>query len=110
MAKTAKNWTSTNTTASTWTTLVGEAATLASVIIANNATDSPGDRSVQLRLLDTAASPDDVLCRLLPAYTMAANESKTLDLRSMNIQSGQALQVYADGDNVDFMASGVIDA
>ena len=110
MSKTADNWPLTNITASTWTDLVAEAATVAAIVISNNATDSPGDRAVQVRLLDTASSPDAVLSRIVPATTLAANESKTLDLRSLNVKAGQSLQVYADGDNVDFIASGVVDA
>lgn len=110
MAKTEQNWSLNSYTNSEWTDLVAEAGTVAALVIANCSTDSPGDRVVEARIIDTASSPDAVLARILAPTTLATGDTKVFDLRSINVKAGQALQVKADAVDVDFFASGVVDA
>ena len=48
------------------------------------------------------------LARILPAYTISAGESETLDVKSLNIPAtSYKLMVQADTAGVHFTASGV---
>lgn len=101
MAYTTKNWTLNSYTVDTWTDLVGEAATIAALTIANTA---GGDAVVEMRLEDGGSS----LATIIPTSTLGSSESYTLDLRSLNITGTQKLQIRVDVTGVEFIASGVI--
>lgn len=96
-----KNWPLSAYTNNTWTDLVAEAATVASLIMSNT---SGTDAVVQIRLADT--TPDN-LAAILPPYTVAAGESEILDLRSINVLATQKLQIQVDIGGVEFLGSGV---
>lgn len=101
MALSPKNWTLSSYTNSTWTDLVGEVATVATLIITNT---TGAAINAQVRLEDAAAE----LSRIVPTTSIAANTAKVLDVRSLNITGTQALQAWADAAGVHFTASGVV--
>lgn len=98
---TPKNWSLSSYTNSTWTDIVGEAATVATVVVVNT---TGAAVNAQLRLEDAAAE----LSRILPTTSIPANTSKVLDVRSLNITGTQALQGWADAAGIHFTASGVV--
>ena len=97
----AKNYTLNSYTNDTWTTLVDEAAIIASIVIAN--TDGSATITFEVRLDDGASTE---VARILPPSTIDANVSQTLDLRSVVVGSGQRLQVKANAASLHFTASG----
>lgn len=101
MLYTTKNWSLNSYTNATWTDVVAEAATIATITIANT-TASPVE--VQLRVEDGGSS----LATILPPYSIGANDSYTLDVRSLNITGTQALQFQADAAGAEIFVSGVI--
>lgn len=95
---TPKNWKLTAYTNNTWTDVVGEAAILASILVAN--TDPANAINVQLRLSGGAV--------ILPASSVPASSSYALDLRSLNIGSGETLQLQASAAGINAIASGAV--
>lgn len=102
MALQTKNWTLNSYTNLTWTNLVAEQATIATITFANTAGSNV---TIQLRLEDGAGTG---LASILPSSVIAANESWTLDVRSLNITGSQRLQFQADIAGAEVLASGVV--
>ncbi len=104
MKLTPKNWPLTTYTDATWTPIVIEAepAIIASMVMANT---SAGPVTVGVRLGDGGTNK---VCTIVPAKTIAAGESFTLDLRSINVMIGQSIDVQADVVGAEFLASGVV--
>lgn len=102
MALTAANWTLDSYTVATWTDLLTDVSTVATLVMANTAV-SPAE--VQIRLTDNTPAK---LTTILPAYTLAAGTSEVLDLRSINVEANQRIQIQVDIAGVEFLASGVI--
>lgn len=98
---TPKNWTLNSYTDDTWTDLVAEPATVAAVIVANSGEE---EAEVKIRLEDAGSS----LATVLPPSVVAANESYTLDVRSLNLTGTQKLQIQCDVAGCEFVASGVV--
>ena len=95
---TAKNWKLTTYTNATWTNIVNEVATLATVIIAN--TDAGAARNVSIRLSGGLV--------IVPTTSIAAGAVFTLDVRSLNIVTGESLQANISAAGVNILASGAI--
>ena len=95
---TPKNWKLTSYTDNTWTIVVNEVAIIAAIVIAN--TDVGAARSVSLRLSGGAV--------ILPTASIPAGASYTLDVRSLNIISGESLQARASATGINILASGAI--
>ena len=95
---TPKNWKLTSYTDNTWTDVVNEVAIIAAIVIAN--TDVGAARSVSLRLSGGLV--------ILPTTSIPAGASYTLDVRSLNIISGESLQARASATGINILASGAI--
>ncbi len=98
MLTTAKNWKLTSYTNDTWTALVNEVATVATVILAN--TTSSTSITVMVRLSGGAV--------LLPPVVLTAGQVFTFDVRSLNIITGESLQVNCNAAGMNFVASGAV--
>lgn len=98
MLTTTKNWKLTSYTNSTWTNVVNEVATLAAVVIAN--TDLVNPITVGLRLSGGAV--------ILPSTSIPAGATYSLDLRSLNVITGESLQMEASAAGINVIASGAI--
>lgn len=102
MALTRKNWTLNSYTNATWTNVVAEAAVVACITIANTAGTAT---SVQLQLDNGSGTS---LATILPAYSIAAGESYTVDVRSLNVTGSQRLQFQANQAGAEVLASGAV--
>lgn len=100
-SKTEKNWSLDSYTVDTWASVVAEASTLAALIIANT---GAGDAIVQLRLADGGTKRSTIL----PPAVVASNDTRVLDIRSLNITGSQALEFQCDVAGVEITASGVV--
>jgi hypothetical protein len=96
-----KNWVLTSYTNDAWTTIVDEAAVVASILMAN--TSDANTPTVELRLDDGAGTE---VSRILPPSEFVANELQTLDIRSLVVEDGQRLQAKASAAGMHFTASG----
>lgn len=91
-----KSWSLTTYTNNTYTDLVAEESVLTTILISNT---TAGAITVAARIsLNNAV--------ILPPTSLAANDSKVLDVRSLSLASGQSLQVQASAAGVNFIASG----
>ena len=97
-----KNWPLISYVADTWTNVVSEVSTVASVIFCNVGT---GDVVIEMRV-DNGSGVKVVT--VLPPTIVAANESNSLDMNSLNITGTQRLQIRATAAGAEFLASGVI--
>lgn len=101
MALTPKNWSLSSYTDDTWTEVVGETAVVATVLLTNT---TGAAITVELRLAAGASE----LSRIVPATSIEANTSKVLDVRSLNLTSGQSLELKASATGIHALASGVV--
>jgi len=105
MALERKNWTLNTYANAAWSDLVSEEAILATILIANTDLVNPVVVGIQI-----ADGTDASLAVIVPGKTLAAGESVTIDIRSINLITGQKLQVQADAAGANFLASGVVSA
>lgn len=104
MARTAKHWPIKTYAALTWTDLVAEPGIVAALVVANTGAAAV---AVSVRLTNGAGVETAVL---VPLTTVAGNTSQAVDLRSVSLQAGTKLQVYAAAAGIHFTASGAADA
>lgn len=97
-----KNWLVSTYTDATWTNLVSEPATLATLVLTNT-TDT--DVVVEIQLVDDV---DTKLSTILPTFTLSGYGAEMIDVRSINVLHNQKIQVKADVAGAEFTASGVI--
>lgn len=102
MALSRKNWTLNTYTEDTWTDFVNEECTIASMVICNTTTS---DATISMRITDSGGTG---LATLMSVKPLTANEAITVDIRSLNLVSGQKLQARANVAGVEVAASGVI--
>lgn len=102
MALTTKNWTVNSYINDTWTDLVAEPATIATVAISSVAAS---DVIIEVRLDDGVGAS---LHQILPPFAVSANEAFSLDLRSINVTGSQRIQIKANAVGAEFLASGVV--
>lgn len=98
MLTTAKNWKLIAYVNDTWTGVVNEVATVAAILIVN--TDLTNPVSASLRLSGGAV--------ILPMTRLAAGSSFSIDIRSLNITTGESLQLIASAAGVNVVASGAV--
>ena len=101
MSYTPKNWTKNIYLNNNWFDLVAEKSIVNTVVFCNK---SLSYRRVSISVY--SFTNGEVM--LLKDFALGGNESFTLDLKSLPITAGQVLQCKVDGDNVDFLAGGVI--
>jgi len=101
MALTRKNWTLNTYTNSTWTDLVAEESTIATLTFANTTASAV---NVLVRLEDSGTG----LATILPTFSLEGNAANVIDVRSINVTGTQKIQVQADATGIEFLASGVI--
>lgn len=101
-ANTPENWPLASYTNNTWTDLVAEEAIVAAISISNT---SAGTAIVELRVEQGGSN----VASLLPATEIESATAYAVDLRSVVIKPGQALQVRCDVAGVEFFASGAIE-
>ena len=95
---TAKNWKLTSYTDATWTDVVNEVATLATLVIAN--TNAGAAINVSIRLSGGLV--------IVPTTSIAAGGAFVLEVRSINVTSGESLQANISAAGVNILASGAI--
>lgn len=98
MLTTAKNWKLTSYTTDTWTALVNEVATVATLLLSNITADA--DVTVQIRLSGGMV--------LLPPVVISAGQVFVFDVRSLNIATGESLQINCSASGMNFLASGAV--
>ena len=99
-----KHWTLKTYTVATWTDLVAEPGIVAALVVCNTGAAAV---AVQVRLTDGAGVETAML---VPLTTVEGNTSRAVDLRSVALQAGTKLQVYAAAAGIHFTASGAADA
>lgn len=102
MLTTAKSWALATYTDNTWTNVVAEVATLAAVLLAN--TTASTALIVELRVEASGST----VAQILPPVLLDAGAAQVLDVRSLNIVTGQALQVRASAAGIHVLVSGAI--
>lgn len=98
MLTSTKNWKLSSYTNDTWTPLVNEVATLATVILSN--TTASTSITVSVRLSGGTV--------LLPPVVLTGGQVFTFDVRSLNIITGESLQVNCNASGMNFIASGAV--
>lgn len=101
MAIQTKNWYVNSYTDATWTDLVAEPATIATLVVSG----SVALTKIQVRVSDGGVG----VFSLIPMSDVALNETYTLDVRSLNLTGTQKLQVQVDVAGAEFFASGVVE-
>lgn len=101
MALQTKNWAVNSYTNATWTDLVAEPATIATLVVSSGATLV----KIQVRVSDGGVG----VFTLIPMSDVALNETYTLDIRSLNLTGTQKLQFQVDVAGAEFFASGVVE-
>lgn len=101
------NWAVNSYTDDTWTDLVvGADSTIATLVLCNTTIDT--DVIVGVRLVQTDGTEISVL---VSAMVLAQGAlPKILDFNSMNVKTGQKLQVKASVAGANFTASGFAEA
>lgn len=103
MALTKKNWVKSSYTDGAWEPLVAESATLATLLVNAVGADVTGS----IRLYDTVGAVE--LAQLATDRTFLADDGPAvLDIRSLNVVSGQELQIKFDVAGGHVVASGVV--
>ena len=96
MLTTMKNWKLVSYTNATWTDVVNEVATVATLIISNTSASVAITSSIRL-------SGGAVI---VPPTSIASNSSVILDIKSLNIVTGESLQAHASAAGIHIVASG----